>query len=105
MCVLQAELKLPRFFRSLKAFFNSDQPRDDHGRWTDEGGQSRGDEGIARTAARRISLAKEAQCELQYQQDVFHCRMLGLAACYAQAALRYANCLAGLPIPPLNHED
>ena len=27
--------------------------------------------------------------------------MVGLRSCHAQASLRYANCLSGLPIPPL----
>jgi hypothetical protein len=32
---LRAELKFRRFFQDLKAGFNPDQARDDHGRWTD----------------------------------------------------------------------
>jgi hypothetical protein len=56
-----------------------------------------------RVAARRISQAREAECEAQYAADIFQCKMVGLMACYAQAALRYANCLQGLPIPPLNY--
>ncbi|MFD2181404.1 hypothetical protein [Rhodoplanes azumiensis] len=59
--------------------------------------------GSVRLAARRFSPAREAECEAQYKQDVFHCRMVGLSTCYAQASLRYANCLQGLPIPPLNY--
>ncbi|NJL07073.1 MAG: hypothetical protein HC900_01525 [Methylacidiphilales bacterium] len=54
-------------------------------------------------AARRTSQAREAICNTQYQQDIFHCKLVGLPACYGQAALRYANCPAGLPIPPLNY--
>jgi hypothetical protein len=56
-----------------------------------------------RVAARRISPAREAECEAQYAADIFQCKMVGLMACYAQAALRYANCLQGLPLPPLNY--
>ena len=56
-----------------------------------------------RTAARRVSPALEAFCERQYDKDIFQCKMVGLPACYAQAALRYANCLRGLPVPPLNY--
>lgn len=108
--------------RSLKAGFNPDQPRvpagnPDAGQWTSEGGTFGGNdtqvisdampdnEAIsgAQYAARRISPAVKAQCEIQYKQDIFHCNMFGLRACYAQAALRYANCLRGLPIPPLNY--
>lgn len=51
--------------------------------------------------ARRISPAREAECEEQHDRDIFHCKMVGLRSCYQQAALRYANCLAGLDIPPL----
>ncbi len=35
---LKAELKFRRFSHSLKAGYNPNQPRDDHGRWTSEGG-------------------------------------------------------------------
>jgi hypothetical protein len=56
-----------------------------------------------RVAARRISPAREAEWEAQYAQDIFQCKMVGLMACYAQAALRYANCLQGPPLPPLNY--
>jgi hypothetical protein len=56
-----------------------------------------------RVAARRISPARESECEAQYAADIFQCKMVGLMACYAQAALRYANCLQGLPLLPLNY--
>jgi hypothetical protein len=45
----------------------------------------------------------EAECVAQYERDIFHCKMVGLPECYAQAAERYAACLAGRPIPPLNY--
>jgi hypothetical protein len=45
----------------------------------------------------------EAECNAMHQRDLFHCRMVGLSACYAQANLRWANCLAGKQIPPLNY--
>jgi hypothetical protein len=44
-----------------------------------------------------------AACEEQRMQDEFHCRMVGLSSCWAQAMLRYSNCLQGRPIPPLNY--
>lgn len=56
-----------------------------------------------RVAARRISRAREAQCEAQHRTDMFQCRMVGLRPCYAQAFARYAACLSGSPIPPLNY--
>jgi hypothetical protein len=44
-------------------------------------------------------------CEIMYQSDTQLCNSLpkpeDRAACHAQAAERYANCLAGRPIPPL----
>jgi hypothetical protein len=69
------------------------------------GGQStnRVAQQTTRVAARRISPAREAECKAQYAADIFQCKMVGLMACYAQAALRYANCLQGLPLPPLNY--
>jgi hypothetical protein len=51
-------------------------------------------------ARKRIN---EAECLRQYNQDVFQCKMVGLAQCYAQAAERYGACLAGRPIPPFNY--
>jgi hypothetical protein len=72
----------------------------DGGQWTGEGAQA-ADQNRTRIAARRISPAKEAECEAQHTRDIFHCKMVGLRACYQQANLRYANCLAGLDIPPL----
>ena len=47
--------------------------------------------------------ADQAECDHMHQQDLFHCRMVGLPACYAQAYLRYVNCLDGKQIPPLNY--
>jgi hypothetical protein len=45
----------------------------------------------------------EAECLAQYKSDVFHCNMVGLSQCYAQAMERLAACLAGRPIPPFNY--
>lgn len=82
----------------------------DGGRWT--GGSGSSVEGslpasgrVDRTqlATRRLSRAREQFCEDQYRRDTFHCTMVGLPGCYAQAMLRYSNCLAGRPIPPLNY--
>jgi hypothetical protein len=76
------------------------QPRTEIGRF-DFGKNVRRQENVQ--IAARVSPALEAFCERQYDKDVFQCKMVGLPACYAQAALRYANCLRGLPIPPLNY--
>jgi hypothetical protein len=45
----------------------------------------------------------QAECDHMHQEDLFRCRMVGLPACYAQAYLRYVNCLGGKQIPPLNY--
>lgn len=89
------------FVRVVK--FDPSQPRvaagnTDGGQWTSANGL-----GGQRIAARRLSPAAEAECEQLRLRDEFQCRMIGLRACWAQAALRYANCLADLPIPPLNY--
>jgi hypothetical protein len=109
--------------------YDPNQPRvpagnPDGGQWTSSGGGSpvrlavertpRGfgsatllaaAEGDARNnvipvARKRVN---EAECWAQYQRDIFHCRMVGNPACYAQAAERYSACLAGRPIPPLSY--
>jgi hypothetical protein len=54
-------------------------------------------------AARRGRRLTDDECWEQYERDLFHCRMVGLKSCYAQAAERYSACLAGRPIPPLNY--
>jgi len=52
------------------------------------------------TARKKID---QAECDQMHQRDLFHCRMVGLPACYAQAYLRYSNCQEGRQIPPLNY--
>jgi hypothetical protein len=90
-----------------KANFDPNQPRVPAGnlaggQWTSEGGAVLDDRPTDVSAARRISPALEAECLFQYRQDIFICNTVRLRACFAQAALRYANCLRGLSIPPLN---
>jgi hypothetical protein len=111
-----------RFYVALRRFirkYREDQPRDDHGRWVYDGGRGRPSSSLGAAAAvslptslslkpglihvaSRISPAIEAQCERQYEQDLMTCRALKSRACYAQAALRYGNCLGNKIIPPLN---
>ena len=98
--------------------YSPDQPRvpagvPEGGQWTDEdggGGSTGGGTNKSPTTASgkprqqtasRISPEREEQCELQYRQDKFKCSTVQSPACYNQAMLRYANCRAGLPIPPL----
>lgn len=54
----------------------------------------------------RRTQADEAACESQHQRDTRVCNSLPdpakRAVCHGQASLRFANCLRGLPLPPLN---
>ena len=88
---IRADLKFRKFLRAVKAGFNADQPRDDDGRWT-------------ATGADQVDVAargNEAECDLQYKQDTVICRLVRTPLCWAQAAERYAACLAGRRIPQL----
>jgi hypothetical protein len=51
----------------------------------------------------RRKKINEAECEAQYERDIFQCNMVGLPECYAQANERWSACLAGRPIPPFNY--
>jgi hypothetical protein len=97
--------------------YNPDQPRvpagnPDGGQWAGAGAGSSNeradqpptDQGFPQqVAGRRVSKAREAFCEAQFDRDTFHCTMVGLPACHQQARLRYSNCLVGRQIPPLNY--
>jgi hypothetical protein len=37
----------------------------------------------------------QAECDEMHRRDLFQCKMVGLPSCYAQAYLRYTNCLNG----------
>jgi hypothetical protein len=89
------------------AKFNPNEPRvpagnPDGGQWT-TGGVGGNGEAATSFGLRRISSDLEEECWTQYQRDLFHCRMVGVRACYEQAMLRYSNCLVGRQIPPLNY--
>ncbi|CAD7853199.1 MAG: hypothetical protein [Olavius algarvensis Gamma 1 endosymbiont] len=49
------------------------------------------------------TAADEARCEAQYNLDIAECRRVRKRSCYAQAAVRFAACLAGKSVPPLNY--
>ena len=96
-----------RFFERLERRYRPDQLRDDQGRFAFEGGRGTS---ANRTGSRQqdkvaqsISPSLRIDCDSLYLIDARICRRAGSRACYAQAALRYGNCLAGLPIPPLNY--
>jgi hypothetical protein len=122
-CELDA---VKRELQERKAGFDANQPRvpagnPDGGQWTRSDGapgpqytdagrfsdplvmSDANLEDRVRVAIRRISPTLEAECEAQYQRDIFQCKMVGLRACYAQAMLRLSNCLTGRPVPPLNY--
>jgi len=80
--------------------YNPDQPRvpagnPDGGQWTNL------DAGRNATIAAR-SRRNQAECDEQRKKDEFICRSVRTPLCWAQAMERYAACLAGRPIPPLN---
>ena len=88
---IRYDLKFRKFIRAVKAGFNSDQPRDEDGKWTG-------------TGADQIDIAargNEAECDLQYRRDTIICNLVKTPLCWAQAAERYAACLSGRQIPQL----
>jgi hypothetical protein len=103
------EAKLKQLTRAAETKFDPNQPRvpagnPDGGQWAETGaGSLTNEESLRLSGTRRISSALADLCWNQYERDVFQCRMVGLRACYEQAALRYSNCLVGRPIPPLNY--
>ena len=102
LTVLRLQFKLVALRYWLRKY-SPGQPRVPAG--NPDGGQWTSDTSLAPrlVASKRISPAKEAECEAQRLRDEFQCRMVGLRACWQQAYLRYANCLRDLPIPPLNY--
>lgn len=117
---LKAELAFLRLkwqiIRGLLVFkdYDPSQPRvpagsPDGGRWTGGGSASGRDSGVQPKASEtpgRLTAASRRQlseCERQFNQDLFQCRMVGLRTCYAQAIVRQIACEKGHPIPPLNY--
>ena len=54
------------------------------------------------TESGRISTKIAYDCDPYACQDLFTCKAVQSAVCYAQAYLRYTNCQNGRPIPALN---
>ncbi len=101
---VQADSDLRPVFELYESKYNQNQPRVPAG--SREGGQWTGPDGVGNSIrqtriAARISASRAQACEIQRRQDEFICKSVQRASCYAQAMLRYANCLQGLPIPPL----
>jgi hypothetical protein len=102
---LAADLKLDLLRRQFARTYDPHQPRvpagnPDGGQWTSIGAADLGER--LRLVVRRRPASVEAECWRQYMQDKFICNLVQSPACYRQAMLRYANCLQGLPVPPLN---
>jgi hypothetical protein len=97
---IRLQLAILRASQLLRKY-NPDQSRvpagtSDGGQWTD---------GASATTT-RIAMGRrmtKTQCWEQYDKDTFHCTMVGLRSCHEQAGQRFASCLAGTPIPPLNY--
>ncbi len=114
-CLLQAnlvEIKLAQLADAVGAKFNPNQPRvpagnPDGGQWTGSGGGSAATGqafGGSLVDQRQLAASdRQAECEIQYDLDIFQCAMVGLRACYAQAMVRLFACEKGHPIPPLNY--
>ena len=105
---MQRGSELEKLYEEIERKYRSDQARvpagsREGGQWTDEGGggaSNRG--GIGNSSRYRLSQLR-LQCESLYNNDVAICRRVRSGACYAQAMLRFSNCLVGRPIPPLNY--
>ena len=60
-------------------------------------------EGRPKRVAAKTDANREIECQFQLDRDIFHCKMVGLRACYEHAHFRYALCLRGHAVPPLNY--
>jgi hypothetical protein len=85
--------------------YDPNQPRDERGRWVDADGNQDdlADNPLESFAAARRRGNSLAYCTAQYAADALICKIAKSRACWEQAALRWSNCLAGRPIPPLNY--
>lgn len=100
---------LPAWQRRLAAKYDPSQPRvpagnPDGGQWADgdgDGGSRLNDSLMLRSSP--AAMSSRAFCEAQWNRDIFHCKMVGLSSCYAQAMVRLVACEKGQPIPPLNY--
>jgi hypothetical protein len=115
---LRLDFELLKFeLGGRKAGFNPDQPRDEVGRWRNGRGSNDGplapnSEGIAGNSSPYDAYAagtrgSAAYCWNQMKIDMLLCSASPLtwrrAVCRAQANERYAACLSGRPLPPLNY--
>ena len=75
------------------------RPKDGAG--SDDGNRDTGNRQAPFSVAARGG-GNQAECDEQRRQDEFICRLVRTPLCWAQAMERYAACIAGRPIPPLN---
>ena len=110
--IMLADVKFELALRALGRKFSENQLRvpagnPDGGQWvTDAEEEGSSIATVAAptdvSAARRRSGISEAECDAQYKQDKLICNLVRTPLCWAQAAERYAACLSGRPLPPLN---
>lgn len=108
---LQMRLALRKIGFALK--FQEDQPRvpagrPEGGQWTGAG-ETEFPVSLRETATvqdrkpAQLSFNSKADCDEQYERDIFQCRMVGMRSYYAQAMVRLVACERGHPVPPLNY--
>lgn len=91
-------------FTNLLRKYDPDQPRDDHGRWTDSAATDATNTSNSEFSFSKFaSYSNMAACNAQDRKDLFQCKMAGLSQCYAQAMVRLVACENGSQIPPLNN--
>jgi hypothetical protein len=93
-----------RLYEGIERRYRPDQLRDDLGRFAIESGvRTTSGRPQRDKVSQSIPLNLRMDCDSLYLVDLDICRRARSRACYAQAAFRYGNCLAGRPIPPLNY--
>lgn len=96
---MKMHLTMVRLQRLLEKY-RPDQARVPRG--SSEGGQF-ADEGRARVAGKWDESRRE-DCEMQYEKDMFQCRMMPANVfCENQAMVRLVACMKGDPIPSFFH--
>lgn len=103
------DLKLYLLGQAIRSY-NPNQPRvpegsPEGGQWiSGEGGDNISPEDVDSDRQLRLAaMSRIARCEAQWKSDIFHCNMVGLPTCYAQAMVRFIACERGHSIPPLNY--
>lgn len=102
---LQAELRFRRFFRNLKAGFNPAQLRDDHGRWTDEGGDNSSNDDLQTPVSNEDTTVAQIEMGILLGQALVHPSHGGGKDCFYQfsygiVAIRWSANFACAPTLP-----